>query len=360
MNTQLFGSLLVFLLLSDLGLAQAPPDANGFHRFPRPDGPFFRPRGSWPPPPRFAAGRDQPWQEEEPTYGPVQSGFVILDGKDLEPPFDFTVKDQQIWLNDQAICPTDDLAAVGSDLPIAAWEGLGQTPLVANCRGVLACDGMLVIVSGQTPSILDSAEAVDALEILLASASSARKVRKLEKLASTGTLPVPWAAVVETFQASPTLAKRLDNAAFSLEVTTDRKRLARRMLLYTGLLLTIVALGALVLLRPVPGLATVGGVVSRTVLVCVVLLVLLNLYDLAATLLNCAPGGVTELNPIAREMLRKPLLVSCGKLAAVGIGCAAMWRYRYQRVTVMAAWWLGMAYTVLVFHWTVCQYILLV
>ncbi|MBT7163706.1 MAG: hypothetical protein HN849_02850 [Victivallales bacterium] len=294
-------------------------------------------------------------------FGAITYGFVLRNGEELPPPFDFDVSDGSIWLNGQAICAVDDATAPRPDLPFDRWQEVGETPLLASIRVALADHGLLVLESGAKPCVVEGPGALSALLVLSGGASVEQKLGKLGGIASDGAKQVDWASVVETFTPSSTFSERLDTAALYHESLTGQKRMGRQMLLVGGLLLTVLALGGLFHFRPVPqDQLVVKEVASRTALVCVALLMTLNLYDLVATVYTCVPGGVTELNPVARKMLRTPLLLSLSKLVAVGGGCAAIWWFRQQRVASMAVWWLSLAYTVVVFHWTVCQYILLV
>ncbi|MBT3289148.1 MAG: hypothetical protein HN380_17520 [Victivallales bacterium] len=306
--------------------------------------------------PKSTEGREIPTD-----FGSLTYGFVLRNGEDLPPPFDFSIRDGRIWLNGEAICEVDDADAPAADLPFDRWQEVGETPLLARYRVALADYGLLVLEPGEKPCLVDRPDSLDALVVLVGNASADQKLRELEELMSDGARGVDWASVVATLTPSPGLNKRLDLAVSCVESMTGQRRTGRRVLLVSGLCLTILALGGLFLFRPAfRDPLPVGEVASRTALVCVGLLAALNLYDLVATMQTCVPGGVIELNPLAKRMLGTPLLLPLSKLGAVGGGCAIIWRFRQRRVAVVGAWWLSMAYTVVVFHWTVCQYVLLV
>jgi hypothetical protein len=319
------------------------------HRWPSPWG-WRRPQFSGPTGPNPHA-----WGQPDRT----ESGFVIINGKEIEPPFEMARKDGKILVNGHEICKATAKPARQPPGPgMGPWAMGGQSPPVEEVFTTLL-DGGMVIVVDRSHYILAADAAAKAVEILISERSRKSKLKKLGKLPGNAA-NVPWASLVDTFQPSAGLEERLDRAAAVVHATSGCYRRLRRTLLIIGLALAILALGFLVLYRPAShGQMRPPALLSRTVLVSILLLIAMNIYDLVATMQSCIPGGVMEMNRLAHPLIRTPLMICAAKLGAVGAGCLAIWWFREHKIASFAAWWLGLAYTVLTFHWAVCQYILL-
>jgi hypothetical protein len=288
-----------------------------------------------------------------------ENGFLLINGKEVLPPFEMERKNGKILVNGHVICEAQTSHATQTGPGMMPWGMNGQGPMMEEVFSTLF-DGGMVIVSDRSHYVLAAEPAVKAVEILASGRSRKYKLKKLAKLPGDAA-NVPWGSLIDTFQPAAGLEARLDRAASSVHATSGCYRRLRRVLLVTGLALAILALGFLVLYRPAShGEARTPALLSRTVLVSIILLVAMNIYDLVATIHSCIPGGVTEMNHLAHPLIRTPLMICVAKLGTVGAGCLAIWWFRDRRIASFAAWWLGLAYTVLMFHWAVCQYILLV
>ncbi len=90
---------------------------------------------------------------------------------------------------------------------------------------------------------------------------------------------------------------------------------------------------------------------ARRVLLLLILLGMLNLFDLSNTILAHQLGGFEEINPLARQLLDiSPLLVAF-KLLLVGGGAVLLWLCRGHWLGEVACWFLCGIYTVLAFVW---------
>ncbi len=122
-----------------------------------------------------------------------------------------------------------------------------------------------------------------------------------------------------------------------------------------SLALAMGALGVLIRNQPARGRSLRSQEASpgawQTLARSVVLLVVLNLFDLACTLLALRTGGLLELNPLAPSAADGPLPMAAFKLVLVALTCGVMltfWRYRLAQ---LASWWSSALYTVLTIRW---------
>jgi hypothetical protein len=90
---------------------------------------------------------------------------------------------------------------------------------------------------------------------------------------------------------------------------------------------------------------------ARRVTLILVLVWILNVFDLIFTLLAHRLGNFRELNPMARGLLgRSDTLIAC-KLATVFAASVIIYAFRRHRVTEVGCWGLAGVYTVLAFLW---------
>ena len=89
----------------------------------------------------------------------------------------------------------------------------------------------------------------------------------------------------------------------------------------------------------------------RRVVALLILLWVLNLFDLAYTIQAHQTGHFHELNPIARDLLDSPWVLAGFKLLAVLLGSLILLHLRRHRLAELAAWFLCLAYVALVLRW---------
>lgn len=82
-----------------------------------------------------------------------------------------------------------------------------------------------------------------------------------------------------------------------------------------------------------------------------ILLWILNAFDLTFTIMAHELGNFNELNPIARELLEHPYLVVLFKLALVGFATVVMWTYRHRWLVELSCWAVSLVYIGLSLVW---------
>lgn len=97
----------------------------------------------------------------------------------------------------------------------------------------------------------------------------------------------------------------------------------------------------------------------RRVVSLLVLLWVLNIFDLAYTIQAHRTGHFLELNPIARDLLYSPWALAGFKLVAVSVGSVILLCLRRHRLAELATWFLLLAYASLTIRWLdVCTILL--
>jgi len=90
---------------------------------------------------------------------------------------------------------------------------------------------------------------------------------------------------------------------------------------------------------------------GRRVILLLVLLCLLNAFDLACTLTVHNLGAFEEANPVARHVLQYPNLVVYFKTGMVAFATCVLFVYRRRRCVELACWGVCSVYVTLAFIW---------
>jgi hypothetical protein len=131
----------------------------------------------------------------------------------------------------------------------------------------------------------------------------------------------------------------------------------------TGFILTVWALGTLLGCRPpaINGGQEIGSSKgsSRQVIWLIVLIVVLNIYDLTCTLFAHGVGGLWELNPFAGSVIENAPMVVTFKISLT-IGAAILLLLgRRLKLAQIGVWWISVLYTVLIIRWSIFNSIFL-
>ncbi len=332
------------------------------------DGP---PGGATPPgtlpPCEFAEGSVHRGQAEGPIQSqPVQRGFVILDGRYLAPPYTVQWSEDGLRLNGNLV-PLENRGA------IARWSKNRKGPppphrspwrMVAALEHQLRNNSLVLGLDEETAIVLPPREAVRILEILASEQSTDVKVETLATSGYTQFSSGQWVNVVERFEPTPELVERvvalkdwLDSHQSQVvaATTTASPAITASVLTALSIALTVFALGTLLTHRPNARQGWRGCNPSRTgcrlVIRCILLLALLNAFDLACTLLAVQSGGFWELNPVAERLIGSAGHMVVFKTSLIAAGAAILFIFRTYRFTQNAAWWVCIFHMVLMLRW---------
>jgi len=90
---------------------------------------------------------------------------------------------------------------------------------------------------------------------------------------------------------------------------------------------------------------------ARRVLLLLLCLWVLNIFDLALTILASRIGHFEELNPLARRLLYSPLALAAYKLALLTFTSAVFFVFQRHWLTEVGCWCLATVYTALAGLW---------
>ena len=242
---------------------------------------------------------------------------------------------------------------------------MSQTPRKQAATWIeqdLRRDAMLICTQSGSTAFVQVHQAISILDVLLGDKSQDAKVQTLLQVGPSWIASDQWALLVETFDGTAELSDRVLALKQRLTELSENDADDERHWVFlsgitvTGFILAVWALGTLLSCRPPvtqgwrdkdPSRAS-----CRQVIWLVVLIVVLNIYDLTCTLFAHGVGGLWELNPFASCLMEFTPMIVMFKLALT-IGATILFLVtRYKRLTQIGSWWVGVLYTVLILRWT--------
>ena len=97
---------------------------------------------------------------------------------------------------------------------------------------------------------------------------------------------------------------------------------------------------------------------ARRVVLLLILLWVLNLFDLAFTIMATEIGNFQELNPFARDLLHAPAALAMYKLTLMLFATIIFLRFYHRRLTEVVCWGLAGVFTCLAVVWLRYFYVL--
>jgi uncharacterized protein DUF5658 len=334
-------------------------------------------------------GSEAPDDQEVIRSEAIDSGYVILDGRYLSPPYLLEKHADDLWVNDQ-------LAAADWFLRQAATRGRGgsggrgrhgEGPGFGGPRGrrmppseprfglrqlesTLNDNGMLIAGEGLRGISLSETNAAMVVDALMSGKSHEEKLRLIREDVPFRVEEVGWLHLIETFEPSDELIGRigpeiervqqaiLENEAnhqAALASAFWDSQPVKYVITLLAMGLVVAACGTLLNYRPIGRArwsevdATGDGI--AIVVRSVVLLVLLGIFDLGCTLVAQQAGGFTEMNPLGSRLIENPALLTVFKVTSLLLACGILFALRRYRGAQLASWWMCLLCTVLTFRW---------
>lgn len=314
---------------------------------------------------------------------PIETGWVLLDGKFIDPPYVIGMEGSEISINGQRVM----MPASNRDGVIEGrWRGEGRgdgradrgrgeqgrqrgsTFGVARIERQLIDGNLVVMVTDVGVATISRFKLPKFVDAMAADEPQAEKIRLLSGMAGRPVPSAVWLTTIEQYQPDPRLKQAAEKAQ---EESEQRARENEAKLSSVGWLdwaMPMMAIGGVlaglgVLLNVYrhglkePGSYRVwrhvdtSGRRSRVVLILVSMLVLLNGLDLAFTIIAQQTGQFAELSPIGDRLITKPMLLGLYKVSAVGLGVGLLFYLRQRRVAEIAAWWMCALYVLVLVRW---------
>lgn len=279
---------------------------------------------------------------------PLETGFVIVDGQFVEPPYQIEWDGNQLTLNGFAVSGRRGYRQGGE-----AWSDLEG-------------DAVLVIDDGKLISYLVPSDERIAVIAHIASQNEDLSefqplVDSLDSFPFVEDLLQRW----ERMDVSGESSQRAMDALLLVKEAEERNMLEVKAisrlnrfgypLTMAGMVLAVVAFGHLLSNRPegfsVSAAPNPTPQAMKAVSHSILYVVLLSTLDLVWTVLAWQAGQMTEMNPIASQFIHDPQQLVAFKSAATFLGAGILLVLRQHRSAQTASWWLCLVCTVLTFRW---------
>ena len=298
------------------------------------------------------------------TIEPVEihSGFVISEGRYMPPPYVVRSRQDKVFVNGIEVRDRNRPQITRRFMDIRSMNSTFSRQPGTHIEQHLRRDGMLICSSSRPAAYLTAQEAIPVLDVLMSDELPGAKIQTLLQAGPDWVAKEQWKLIAGTFDAPAELSDRLQalkqRQSESEPADTDYEWSWAFLSAITmaGFVLSVWALGTLLACRPpmIPGRRTkvLSNTACRQVVWLVVLIVILNLYDLVCTLFAQGVGGLWELNPFASRLMQDVSMVVIFKLALTAGAAILFLATRHHRLTQVGSWWVGVVYTVLILRWT--------
>ena len=291
----------------------------------------------------------------------IHSGFVIFEGQYMPPPYVVQSEQGRVYINRLKVPETHR-----PQFP-RRFIGMRRTSQMSPKRGAarieqhLCNDGMLICTQNGFTAFVPVQQAVLILDVLLSDEPANTKTSRLLQVHLSGITSEQWASLVESCDAPAELRDRVlalkqRRAALGQSDSDDGwYRTFLSGITIAGFVLAVWALGTLLSCRPpaIRGWRQMdpSGPSCHQVIYLVVLIVVLNFYDLTCTLFAQGVGGLWELNPFAGHMMERTPIIVMFKLALTVGAAILLLVTRYHKLAQIGSWWAGVLYSVLILRW---------
>jgi len=315
---------------------------------------------------------------------PIETGFVIVKGEYVPPPYVVGTREDELFLNGQPI-DTERLQMrrwgrgfgwgwrePGAGRPAAPGPNVQMEPPrpsrsffnhAAHLERQLLDDNVLIVFGDGMATFLRGGSDLSVLKTLTGDQPREAKIQALMKVRTERINSARWVELVDSFQPSAELTRRvaeLDKARTSVRYTpAAQSQKLSNFVMYgisvIGIVLGALALGTLLIHRPHSQAAwreidTSGDSISL-VIRNVVLVAVLSFFDLGCTVLSQSSIGFAEMNPLGSHLLSSPVHLVAFKVTSLLLGCGILLSLRRYRGAQVASWWLCLVCTILTFRW---------
>lgn len=305
-------------------------------------------------------------QTQTPSVDPItiEGGFVIVDGRYIPPPYAIRLEFGAVYINGLKVSQRRQgpffRRPPNMQRPNRGPRNRGAAQIERHLRE----DGLLICSQNKPMAFISAYQAVSVLEILLWDEVADVKVQKLVQTDTPWIASEQWALLIEQFKVPSGLAERVQTlkqrqaeiAQNDADNDNELHWITLSGITFSGFILAVWALGTLLSCRP-PILKSPQSVVlskrsCRQVIWLVILIAVLNVYDLTCTVFASTVGGLWELNPFAGSIINENSGIVVFKLGLTVGAAILLLVTRRHRLAQVGSWWAGVLYTVLILRWT--------
>jgi hypothetical protein len=292
----------------------------------------------------------------------VHSGFFIYDERYIPPPYAVTMERGSVYINGLRVQQKRPGPFSRRQVNMYQPNRWAQKRGAGQIEQHLRLDGLLICKQSGPAIFVSPDQAVCVLEILSGNESGNTKEQRLLNTNTRGIPSNRWTSLINTFDGTADLSDRLkairQHQIELSEEDTDYELhwFLNSALTLSGFILAVWALGTLISCRPPMLTISRAKVLSkascRRVIWLVVLIAVLNVYDLLCTLIAVSVGSIWELNPFASPIIHQNYQIIVFKLGITIGAVILLLLARRHRLAQIGSWWAGVLYTVLILRWS--------
>jgi len=360
--------LLIRLALAATAAAQDEPDRHPQKRH-KADRDEVRPPDA---PSRGDFGRgDFVRRDESPLEITVEKGYLFIEGEYISAPYEVRCEAEKLTVNGREIsCKAPQREFSGRGMGGGFGPRSNDFALryfFSQLQGQLALDFVVMSFANQPFVSFDTSHTYDLLKSMIFTGSrSVRQVSVRNQLPAEFNRSV-WDEWISNYKPPDELKIRA--AAFTNAYEQNQEQAladirAQRWLeslayplSISGMVLSVLSIGHLLGGRPHAGKPTRGLDPSpemiRALNWSIAFAAGLSVLDLVWTILatSASSTGVTELNPIGKELIRDPRNLAGFKVSVTFACLALLWLMRKHKRAQIAAWWLCLVLTLVTCRW---------
>lgn len=320
----------------------------------------------------FPEEADAPSTEPETRVsGSIETGYFVFEGRYLSPPYIIQQRGEDLFVNGRFV-PAEQTSRPSFPFGMGpgGWRRYGGGALAAGFSRMeqqFVSGALLFVQDDGTNGSIVPQNALSVLRILVSDAPKEEKIQSLSDGRFRRFNSAEWAGIVESFQQSPDLVEQIRQIDAENERLLEEAQAAHRRVQFldsgpmrygvtvAAMVLVVIAMGNLLNHRPKhDGRWTdINQDEDRMAMVMrnVILLVLLNGFDLGLSLVAQQAGSFLELNPLGTKLIENPAHLAVFKLTALLTSCFILLSLRRYHGAQAASWWLCLVCTILTFRW---------
>ena len=302
---------------------------------------------------------------------PSESGYFVFEGRYVSPPYVLQQRGEDLFVNG-CLVPAEQTSRPSFPFGMGpgGWRRYGGGAVASRFSRMeqqFVSGALLFVQEDGTNGFIVPQNALSVLRVLVSDAPQNEKIQLL----SDGRFPrfnsAEWAGIVESFEPASDLVEQIAQIDAENERLLEEAHAAHRRVQFldsgpmrygvtvAAMVLVVIALGNLLNHRPKhDGRWTdINQDADRMAMVMrnVILLVLLNGFDLGLSLVAQQAGSFLELNPLGTKLIENPAYLAAFKLTALLTSCLILLSLRRYHGAQTASWWLCLVCTILTFRW---------
>ncbi len=332
---------------------------------------------------------------QEPRAIRLADGYLFIDGRYIEPPYDIELKDDSVWVNGQQLteeylAPVEVLANAefghnrmgrrkewgdGDRRELDRGDGDRRGAGSRNARAsdplgkllrqleIVQFGATAVLFRQQQPLVLFANSGGYQLVNTLA---GHRDTEAEEPLSMSPAEHAIWDRLVREFEPSAPFVARVsaDTDAFEQAAMEGERSVAANQLLSRisypltvfAMIAIAIAVGHLMSNRPFhdgqPSDLTIN---QKYIIKTLSMIAVFSLIDLAWTIASSNAGIMRELNPLGSQLVRDPKLLTVFKLTLTSMSVGILYAQRNHRFAQTASWWCCLLLMLLTSRWVMFQ-----